>query len=298
MERTFSVFGDSISTFVNCNPPGFAVYYEGERARAAGLADARDTWWHQAASLLGGRVIANASYSGSMVAGEGFPAATSAERLGALRGPKGQPPTDVLVFLGTNDYGWGSAANQLAGGSEAAPASSGPRPAPAEVSRSVGPSDLEDFSAAYRAMLDGVRAVCAEARVWCLTLPTGRLPGHRRSTFAHALRGLPVSAYNEAIAEAARARGCRVADVAGYGLDYDAVDGTHPTRRGMAQLAALAAAAIEGHPQPDAAAFLPEGEGFWSFEPCCRQTSCATCPHAHNTGSRWDCVCGQSPRAV
>ena len=83
-KRRFSILGDSISTFEGCNPTGFRVFYEGERCAATGVREARDTWWAQVVDALGGELLANGSFSGSMVEGAGFPAGDSAERVAAL----------------------------------------------------------------------------------------------------------------------------------------------------------------------------------------------------------------------
>ena len=84
VKRLFSILGDSISTFEGCNPAGFRVFYEGERREATGVREARDTWWAQVVDALDGELLANGSFSGSMVEGAGFPAGDSAERVAAL----------------------------------------------------------------------------------------------------------------------------------------------------------------------------------------------------------------------
>ena len=79
----FSVLGDSISTLRGWNPKGWRVHYEGE-ARIAGVEQPDDTWWGRVISELGGRMVANSSFSGSTVEGFGFPAGESDERIEAL----------------------------------------------------------------------------------------------------------------------------------------------------------------------------------------------------------------------
>lgn len=270
-ERTFSVLGDSISTHAGCNPPGYAVYYEGERARAAGVEGVQDTWWAQVVRHFGGCVLANASYSGSLVEGGAFPAGSSAERVAALA-PDSAAPDVVLVFMGINDYGWGGAAAQVDGLRA--------RSVPAR------PGVLEGFAGAYRAMLGQVRAAYPEAEVWCLTLVPGRLAGSALPTFTWNLRGVPLRSYNEAIVAAAREEGCRVADLASFDLDYEAVDGTHPTKTGMAQLAAMAVAAMEGRAEVGE---VPGGELV--SEDFCPDGVCAACPWPCDPDEGWNCVC-------
>ena len=60
-----------------------------------------------------GAGFANASFSGSMVEGDGFPAACSARRIGQVAGPAGESPDEILVFVGTNDYGWEGSRRRL-----------------------------------------------------------------------------------------------------------------------------------------------------------------------------------------
>lgn len=291
--RTFSVLGDSISTFEGTVPEGFAVYYDGERARAAGVIQPSDTWWHQVASHFGARILANGSFSGSMVEGAGFPAAWSSRRIAALTGPGGEAPTDILVFVGTNDYGWGGAANQAAGGSAAAPAQSLPC-APSSISVAVGEPELRGFSRAYARMLDRLADAYAGSTLWCLTLPTGRVRGAAGPTFTANLRGVPLAAYNAAIARVVEdgPSTTRLVDLQLYGRDYETVDGTHPTVRGMGQLSALAIAAMEGRTEPDEAQF--SGGDLWRSHELCEGRSCVGCASAHNTGAIWTCVCDRA----
>lgn len=118
--RSFSILGDSISTFDGCNPDGFAVYYQGERCEQTGVTSSADTWWSQVIERLGGRLLANSSFSGSLVEGAGFPAGNSQERIDALA-EDGVQPDVVIVFMGINDYGWGGATAQAAGRGNAVP---------------------------------------------------------------------------------------------------------------------------------------------------------------------------------
>lgn len=118
--KTFSIMGDSISTFEGRVPDGYTLFYNDERLERSGVLRPEDTWWSHAVRALGGTVLADSAWSGSMVEGAGFPAASSPERAAALLGPDGQAPDAVLVFIGINDYGWGGAEAQAAGRSHAA----------------------------------------------------------------------------------------------------------------------------------------------------------------------------------
>ena len=105
--KTFSIMGDSISTFEGCVPDGYTLFYNDERLERSGVLRPEDTWWSHVVRALGGTVLADSAWSGSMVEGAGFPAASSPERAAALLGRDGQEPDAVLVFIGINDYGWG-----------------------------------------------------------------------------------------------------------------------------------------------------------------------------------------------
>lgn len=292
-----SILGDSISTFSGCNPDGWAVYYAGGRAAAAGLAGPEDTWWALAAGRLGLRVLSNASYSGSMVAGAGFPAASSPDRAAALCAA-GEVPGAVAVFIGINDYGWGGSRAQAAARSSAAPAHAGE--VPFAVAGDAAPDALDEFARAYAAMLANVRAACPGADVRCCTVPDGRLAGCAAPTFASNLRGIPLASYNDAIRAVAPACGCAVLDLAGFGLDYESVDGTHPTARGMRQIAELVVSSWEGRPLDPAAfgadgPFAPSGAvASWTSGGVCPDGPCTACPWARDTSNSWSCVCGRN----
>lgn len=285
MPRRFSVFGDSISSFVGTQPEGWRVFYEGAQLAATGVGSWRETWWGLVIGALGGEPLSNASWSGCVVEGGHFPQGSSRGRAEALlRG--GEAPDDVLVYIGVNDYGWGCAGFQVAAGTPSAPpelvaardhdvAGAGLAPAGA----------LPAFEAAYGDMLGLIREACPGARVWCGTLCPGRVAGCPSPTFPRHFRGVPLDAYNDAIRRAAADRRCEVVDLASFGLDYEAVDGTHPTALGMRQLAALFLAGMSGG-TPDTGLF---GGACRSAEFCARP--CVGCEWARGAGNVWHLVC-------
>ncbi len=287
--------GDSISTFHGWEPPGYAVFFDAQRLAAAGFCSVEDTWWMRVARALGGRVIANASYSGSMVAGAGFPAGKSPRRSAALRGPRGEEPTDVFVFMGTNDYGWGSARAQAAGRSSATPDAVNLDTIPPAVAGWANAGDLQDFELAYGVMLQNIHESCPDANLWCLGLMPGRVEGSPGPTFAWNLRGVPLRDYNGAIGRAARDHGATYLDLASFGLDYEATDGTHPTARGMGQLADLVLASMGlGEDPRTCGSYGSDGKGVdssWGSLDRCPDECCIGCPFARDTGNTWCCVC-------
>lgn len=215
MGEHIAVFGDSISTFEGCVPAANKVYYEGELCERNGVMRPADTWWMQVIDALGGQLWANGAYSGCLVAGDAFPAASSAERAVQVLGTDGMPPDAVLVYVGINDYGEGT-------------------PLPA-------------FERAYAAMLANLRAAAPQAELRCATLLPGRSAEHDVEHFRAKYKGESLEAYNAAIraAVAGAGAGARLVDAAACGEPFDTLDGTHPTKRGMQQLAAAFLAGLE-----------------------------------------------------
>ena len=243
--KTFSIMGDSISTFEGCVPDGYTLFYNDERLERSDVLRPEDTWWSHAVRALGGTVLADSAWSGSMVEGAGFPAASSPERAAALLGPDGQVPDAVLVFIGINDYGWGGAEAQAAGHSHAMPRCIDPATVPEQVAGAAPADAVERFGAAYRTMLRNIRTAAPKAAVYCITLLPGRTHGVDHPEFCYRLRGHHLDEYNAAIRHAAAAEGCRVADVRAFGRDYDSLEGTHPTNLGMRQFASMVVRAMQ-----------------------------------------------------
>lgn len=294
MAKAYSVLGDSISTFEGEVPAANRCYYDAADTNGTGVTSKDGTWWMRVIAEEGGEFLSNASFSGSMVQGEGFPAGRTLSRSRQLLGADGRQPDVVLVFIGINDYGWGSPEAQVVGGSEAAPKCVDASACPDVDPSGPAPADaVQRFERAYSEMLGNVRKAAPNAEIWCVTLLPGRMDGHSESTFCYRLRGIDLDDYNEAIRNAAERAGALVADVAELGFDYDAADGTHPTKEGMVQLAALVRASMckardDEECCADALAGYPERLRSARF---CDKPSCVGCPHASITDSRWSCVC-------
>ena len=312
--KTFSIMGDSISTFEGYVPDGYTLFYNDERLERSGVLRPEDTWWSHAVRALGGTVLADSAWSGSMVEGAGFPAASSPERAAALLGPDGQTPDAALVFIGINDYGWGGAEAQAAGRSHAMPRCIDPASVPEQIAGSAPADAVERFGAAYRTMLRNIRTAAPEAAVYCITLLPGRTHGVDHPEFCYRLRGHHLDEYNAAIRDAAAAEGCRVADVRAFGRDYDSLEGTHPTNLGMRQFASMVVRAMqladagaeesevkEGAPEGVTVGAQPETAnpaldlrdfcGAPESAQLCDKPTCIGCPHAANTGNQWLCRC-------
>lgn len=287
----FSVLGDSISTLGGCVPDGWRVHYEGE-VSVAGVQAPGDTWWGRAIAHFGGHLVANSSYSGSVVEGFGFPAGCSERRVRALLGPDGAKPDAVLVLMGINDYGWGGGRNQVMGKSLSATAAPEELGGWQEVVSVVGPEALARFRSAYAGMLAKVAAIAPGAAIWCVTLAPGAFTSVPGACFKHRIRGIDFDAYNQAIRDAAVSVCAQVADIRAYGVCYDAVDGVHPSAQGMRQIAAMVIDQMEGG-APDAASLL-ELRGAVRDERRCFKGSCAGCPQGDPSPERWTLHCAKA----
>lgn len=294
MTRLFSVFGDSISSFEGILPEGWRVFYEGDQLELTGVKTPADTWWGQVIEHFGGELLANAAWSGCVVEGTEFPVGASPKRIAALE-KDGRMPDDILIHIGINDYGWGSGDAQIAAATPSAPPElAAACPYHGRVAGMAPQDAIEKFSASYESMLTQMHEKWPHARIWVSTLLPGRVTGNAKPTSPRYFRGIGVSEYNDAIRRcAARVDGCVLVDVASFGYDYDAIDGTHPTAKGMRQMAALY---IRGMEQADPS--LPHipyvGETLLTDEmksaDFC-QKPCVGCQFARGTGNNWWHVC-------
>lgn len=296
MSETFSVLGNSISTFKGIIPDENRWYYDPEDTNDTGISAPEETWWVQAIKALDGTFLANASFSGSMVQGCGFPAACDPARAQQLLGEDGSQPDNVIVFVGINDYGWGSPEAQAAGGSEAAPLCA------AELDFEgvdpAGPASddaAERFGAAYSQMLANIREAAPNATIWCVTLIPGRVADNPASTFCYRLRGVDFAEYNLAIQDAAEDACVNVADIDALGFEYDTTDGTHPTKAGMTQLASLICAAILREKGDDEAfsAIMGEYPDRLRAARFCDLPTCIDCEFSTIKPDEWSCICAK-----
>ena len=310
MAKTFSILGDSISTFDGWNPPSFDVFYSDERLEKTGVTHVEQTWWHLLIDHFGGTLLKNGSFSGSLVEGGFFPAGDSDARADAILGETGEAPDAIVCFIGINDYGWGGAEAQAAGRSHAMPRCIDPATVPEQVAGTAPADAVERFGAAYRTMVRNIRTAAPEAAVYCITLLPGRTHGVDHPEFCYRLRGHHLDEYNAAIRDAAAAEGCRVADVRAFGRDYDSLEGTHPTNLGMRQFASMVVRAMQladaagaetaateyitAGAQPEIANPALDLRDFCNAPESaqvCDAPTCIGCPHAANTGNQWLCRC-------
>lgn len=283
--RGFSVLGDSISTLMGWVPEGWRVHYEGE-VHVDGVESPQDTWWGRVIDHFDGRLVANSSFSGSVVEGYGFPAGNSEKRITSLLGAQGECPDVVLVYMGINDYGWGGGRNQVMGGSLSASARPEDLAGERSVEWVVGPDALDRFASAYRDVLASIHRLAPSSEVWCLTLCPATSPSEAERCYKYQMRGIELDAYNRAIVQAARETGAHVADVRAYGIQYDAVDGCHPSALGMRQISDMVIARMEGSSEMPASI----GDAPRAVRTCGR-AHCHGCPVDESTDSRWTIAC-------
>lgn len=299
MARTFSVFGDSISTFEGCTHEGFAVFYNKANCERAGITSIEDTWWMRVIRAFDGQLLANAAWSGSMLEGAGYPCGNCNERVAALSEGDASPD-DILVYYGINDYGWGGPDAQARGRGSAMPRCLIQAGLPDPIEAGNAPVNAaQGFGRAYGQMIDRMKSRFPKARIWCFTMLPGRVKYHAKSTFPYNYRGVAFSAYNQAIIDAAESHGAIAVDIASMGYDYDSIEGTHPTKLGMRQMADMmvlgmksASSAFHKPSDSELAAAHVDLRGFESSDPCPYPgRSCVGCAHALSTGNSWMHVC-------
>ena len=228
--KHFSILGDSISTLAGYNPPENAVFYDWANKRLAGIYAPEDTWWGQVIDALGGRLLMNESWSGSLVCRhrdcEIQSYGCSDSRTGNL-GLGDVQPDVVMVLLGLNDFGWAM------------------RPTPAAEE-----NDLAVFSVAYGTMLRKIKANYPRAEIWCLTLPVGCWSANPDFVPLLIRGGWHLEDYCRVIRHCAADAGCRLVDIYCPQTPYDTIDGYHPTADGMRTLSSAVLEELRKAVQP------------------------------------------------
>ena len=223
---TFSILGDSISTFQGYNPVGYYAFFpeNGEVERV------EDTWWQRVADDLELTLYTNGSSSGATVAGDstgtGDPQCACNElRTNDLSGPEGACPDRVVIYLGTNDM------------LKAVPLGDN------DGTGLVEEGEVAAFSDAYTLMLDKVQANYPLAEIYCCTLlPVGDYGTETPYVDFVNGEGLTSADYGETISRIAKNRGLSVIDLSDCGVTIDNLqemtsDGVHPTAAGMERIA-------------------------------------------------------------
>lgn len=232
---SFSVMGDSISTFRGYNPEGYYVFFPENGA----VPRVEDTWWQQVADDLEWTLVTNASSSAATVSGD----STGTEdpqcgcnefRTGGLAGPDGKCPDRIIVYMGANDM------------IQAVPLGENDGKEPVEE------GEILTFSDAYTLMLDKLQKKYPAAEIYCCTLPHIGTYG-TETPYVEFVNGIGLTAadYGEVIAGIAGNRGLPVIDLYECGITVENLhettsDGVHPTVAGMDYIAAAVEKAVAG----------------------------------------------------
>ena len=217
--KLFSILGDSISTLEGYSEPEDTAHYTGLRMFEADVFTPADTWWGQVISHLGGELLVNNSFSGSMVTKHKnclIPSyGCSDERTSSLD-RAGKMPDVIMVYMGTNDRGWGVP----------------PTPDDAAVKE-----DMAVFSVAYSHMLEKLHKNYPQAEIWCFTLSRCTRRNSAEISIPDYFRGHHMDEYCNVIRACAEAYGCRLIDLCRAAAPYATVDDLHPNAEGMKTLA-------------------------------------------------------------
>ena len=221
--KSFSVFGDSISTLEGYNPESCAVFYSKAVAESAGIKGQADTWWGMAIDYLDGKLLVNNSWSGCKVtASEQDAVSRSAgccmERIKNLHDKSGTPDF-IIIYMGFNDWGSGVHVGSV------------------KIEKNT--IDEDEFSDAYSIMLHRIKGNYPSAEIYCCTLCKTCIDEDSSFNFPESFGGVHIEEYNRAIREAAFYQNCSLLDLASYNIPYASMDGTHPTKKGMNTLAEL-----------------------------------------------------------
>ena len=97
--KSFSLIGDSISTYYSYIPTGYRYFYP---YATADMNSFNLTWWMQTIRALGGSLFINNSYSGSCVASGSTSDSQNPERL-SKEIIQGETPDYLMIYMGNND---------------------------------------------------------------------------------------------------------------------------------------------------------------------------------------------------
>lgn len=221
-QKTFSIMGDSISTFDEWIPEGYYDFYpmNGE------VAYVNQTWWKMVMNDTGMELCANASSSGSTCIGDSTGTdnpqhGCSDFRIADLIGNDGTYPDIIIVYMGTNDF------------LMAVPLGSN------DGTQYVEEGEIDNFSDAYSLMLDKLSAYYPGADIFCCNLPPIGDWGTERpfEIFVNGL-GLTSEDYSKEIERITAAKGYTIIDLQHCGITIDNMseyvsDGVHFKPDGM-----------------------------------------------------------------
>lgn len=210
--KTFSILGDSISTFAGISNDASAnktianneIFYKGNML----VRDANHTWWGIVKEKTGMELLVNNSWSGSCVStnGQNLHSAGCGTRAENLHNNAGQSPDVIFIYLGTNDY-----ANSV---------------------------ELNNFEQDYEIMVDKAKTQYPQSEIYCFTL----LPSDRDFQNQDDIK---VSCYNQKIREISQRQQTGLVDLEedlslndhSHRAVLTTRRGLHPSEGGMEQIA-------------------------------------------------------------
>lgn len=232
--KTFSIIGDSISTYSDYIPSGYGTYYP-----RGNVDDVSKTWWKVLERSTGMQLLKTASWSGSRVTGDSQDSSgatgCSDARVAAIIGDNGEIPDIIIVFMGTNDISNSSI-------------TIGDIPA-----LNVRPNDgvITTIADAYLLLLYKLYAAYPTSHVFCATVLPRRQSESDVSFYTNPTTGSTVEALNKVIRTEANAMNCGIIDFATCGLNVWGMESyfidsrLHPNVAGMKVMAKTVRKAIE-----------------------------------------------------
>lgn len=241
--KTYSIIGDSVTTYAEHIPAGYQAFYPDYSAALRGV---DDTWWKRMEAITGMTLLKNCSWAGKGMCGDSASttnaaAGCSTARIAALSDGATKPDV-VIVFDGINDF------NDSTGLGTTIGTWTADESIPAE-------GNILTFREAYALGITKVMAAYPNAEVYCCTLleitdPSVDKDGDGSYPVRNA-HGETIADYNAAIREIAEGLGARLIDVHACGIGYfnasgKLTDGVHPTAIGMDLIGCYVASAILG----------------------------------------------------
>ncbi|HAV91172.1 MAG TPA: hypothetical protein DCW44_07865 [Eubacterium sp.] len=206
--RTFSVLGNSISTYSGYIPRGYANYY------TSSILSVEDTWWMLLSEKEDLELASNASWAGSSVANKSGKNAnsyfTSDMRINALAA--NGVPDIIFVLGGTND--WGDNSGYL-----------GDYPIDDNY-------DLKTFRGAYTYLVVQLKKKYPDTSIICCSILPRKQPRTQKNRY-----GVTQMEIDESINYICNHYNVNFIDMSVCGIEKDingyTIDGLHPNKAGM-----------------------------------------------------------------
>jgi uncharacterized protein (TIGR02452 family) len=127
-------------------------------------------------------------------------------------------PDVIIVFLGFNDWSNGA-------------------PIDSDETRLLSPVHYDAFEEAYESMVRKLTTRYPKAEIWCCTLPRTYISKKPSFTFPEAFANIHIEEYNNVIRKLHEDFQITIVDLYRAECRYDSMDGIHPTKQGMQQIA-------------------------------------------------------------